>query len=242
MRDRPRNQGFAAAGGTVEQDPLGRVDSEPGEHLRITQRQFNDLADAPDFPPKSADVLVGQGGSPDRMLSGLRAHGPHCQQRCRRDEDRPFGRRLPHEKVQIAAPEQGAPYPISFHHRQAIQPGADVLEIAIRGDRDGGRQDDPLSGLGDHFAHRHDIVQCHPRIAPRKPIQLDRGSRPSILVRRHHFADRAALTRNLHDTADLGPQRLDIGRVHPRQRPSHVLAQPLGHFQAQRTICRFVHS
>ena len=56
---RPGDKRLAGAGRPIKQDALRRIDAQMLEHLRMLQRQLDDLADPPHLFMQSADVLIG---------------------------------------------------------------------------------------------------------------------------------------------------------------------------------------
>ena len=141
------DQGLAAAGRAVQQDPLGRVDAQPLEDLRVAQRQLDDLADAVQLRASGrrclrrttagwiharAGPFLALPGSDDFQLGG-RVH-----------DDRAGGRRGDDLEIGRLVAEELGPDPVARHHRQAVEQAADVLQVAF-GWRDPQRlQDDAL--------------------------------------------------------------------------------------------------
>ena len=58
------------------------------------------------------------------------------------------------------------------------------------------------------------IFKGHTGIDTREAIDLNFRPTPHVHVRRHQLADGTALSNNLNNVAKLGPERLNIHRIH----------------------------
>ena len=218
---RAGDQRLAATGRPVEQDALGRVDSQPFKHLGIAERQLDDLANAVQLALQAADILVRDSRSAFGLgclpLGAARLGSGDLQDRPGFDHDRARRGRAGDLELGRPVAKKGGANAIVGQHGKAVEEAPDVVEIAIGGDEPQRRQNNPLRLTNRGFAHIDELVQRRTGVLASHAVDVDPRLFPLLLVRDHRLADGRSLADELDDVPDFQTKSTHVGGVEPGQ-------------------------
>ena len=192
-----RQQRFAAAGRTVEQDALGRVDAEAAEDLRIPQRQLDHLAHALDGRAQPTDVFVG-----DPAGRRLRAGRLEPRDGIRTHHHDPAGDGFQDPQLLETRAESGDAETIAGGDRHVHERSRDLLGRQLPQDlRAFGRHHHALGRGRLDDGQLNSLTDNGSGVAPYDAVDLHELPATAIAECRHRACCRNPLPRDLHNRA-----------------------------------------
>ena len=217
----PGNESFPGARRPMEEHPFGRLDPQPLEDLRVSQRELDHLPDSLNLGTQAPNIFIGNldGLSGFSGLPGLQLHPGGGL-----DDHDPFGKSRYHMELAGLRADQARPNPVPFRKRQSGQKRTQVPLLNPGSPCEGQRAKEDFFGrLPFTLLDLDLLLQACLGIVSDKPVDLDDPLASIFRIRRHQFGHCAALALQLDEVSDDAPKPFHLLRIHPGNSTPHIL-------------------